>query len=103
MKARSDCFVSVVAPITGKDRAVVANFVERTSSVLAEAFENWELILVDDGGGTAAFLRPIVSASPSTRLISLSRPFGSEIAMTAGLDAAIGDYVVTLTPATDPP
>jgi len=40
---------------------------------------------------------------PGVRYLRLSRPFGRDTALRAGLDTAIGDYIVTLLPESDPP
>ena len=67
------------------------------SSTLAGCSESWEVILVDDGStdGTAA-LAAEWSTKPGFCLLQLSRNFGKEAALTAGLRAAQGDAVVML-------
>jgi glycosyltransferase involved in cell wall biosynthesis len=99
-----DCFVSVVVPLW-KDAAIVEPFVRETIAVLEANFTYYELLLVDDGStdGTAVRVESLLSELPSIRLLRLSRHFGDEVAVAAGLDAVIGDYVVTMLPATDPP
>lgn len=100
----SDCFVSVVAPLWN-EAALVPSFVQEVMEVLRSRYASYELVLVDDGSTDATL--PAVSAQlqahPSIRLIRLSRHFGADIAMTSGLDTAIGDYVVAMLPASDPP
>ena len=60
----------------------------------------WELVLVDDGSrdGSLAVAKGELQRRPqlSATLISLSRNFGKEAALTAGLEAAQGDVVVPL-------
>jgi glycosyltransferase involved in cell wall biosynthesis len=57
----------------------------------------WEVIVVDDGSrdATAAALAPWLLA-PGVRCLRLSRNFGKEAALSAGLDHARGDVVVLL-------
>lgn len=57
----------------------------------------WELIVVDDGSDdhTAAVLHPWLQ-TPGVRCLALSRNFGKEAALTAGLDHALGQVVVMM-------
>jgi polyisoprenyl-phosphate glycosyltransferase len=57
-----------------------------------------EIICVDDGStdDTLDRLLALADVNPQYRVIELSRNFGKEAALTAGLDAATGDAVVTI-------
>jgi glycosyltransferase involved in cell wall biosynthesis len=57
-----------------------------------------EIVFVNDGSpdGSLEVLRAIAAADPHVRVISLSRNFGHQIAITAGLDAVIGDAAVII-------
>lgn len=94
-----DLIVSVVLP-TRNPGAAVEGYVARVLTVLAQAFANYELIVVDDGSldGSPERLRELVGAKPNLRLVRLSRAYGTEIAVVAGLDQAIGDFVAVLSP-----
>jgi dolichol-phosphate mannosyltransferase len=87
--------VSVVAPVCD-ERELVGEFVGRVRSAL-EGIE-YELILVDDGStdGTSEIIEGIAAGDPRVRVITLSRNFGHQAALTAGLDRAAGDPVVML-------
>lgn len=100
----SDCFVSVVAPLSD-DADIAEAFVLETADVLKRTYANYELVLVDDGSrdDTVARVAALLSRVDCIRLIPLSRPFGIEVAISAGLDSAIGDYVVVALPDSDPP
>ena len=65
--------------------------------VLRGVAEHWEVVLVDDGStdATATVLREWAEI-PGFRAIELSRNFGNEAALTAGLQAAAGDVVVLM-------
>ena len=100
----SDCFVSVVAPLSN-DADIVEDFVTETTQILREHYANYELVLVDDGSTdeTVRVVGDLLNQYESIRLISLSRSFGQEIAIAAGLDSVIGDFIVVMQPDSDPP
>jgi glycosyltransferase involved in cell wall biosynthesis len=56
------------------------------------------ILLVDDGSSdaTLARLNPLAAQDPTLRVYSLSRNFGHQVALSAGLDAARGDAIVIL-------
>lgn len=60
-----------------------------------KAFE-YEIILVDDGSTDTTVHRIKALADERVRLISLNRNYGQTAAMAAGIDAASGDYIVTM-------
>ena len=102
--ASSDCFVSVVAPLHN-DADIVREFLREVVAVLKESYENYEVVLVDDGStdATARIVSEVLGEERCIRLILLSRRFGGDIAISAGLDSVIGDFVVVLMPEKDPP
>jgi polyisoprenyl-phosphate glycosyltransferase len=87
--------VSVVAPMHD-EAATVAAFHERVARAL-EGHE-WELVVVDDGSrdGTYDALAAIAAEDERLRIVRLSRSFGHQAALTAGLEHARGDAVVML-------
>ncbi len=100
----SDCFVSVVIPLHD-DADIVESFVDEIIGILRAHYENYELVLVDDGSTdrTVAVVDGLLGRHDYLRLIRLTRRFGQENAIAAGLDSVIGDYVVVMDPDTDPP
>jgi glycosyltransferase involved in cell wall biosynthesis len=64
---------------------------------LAELTERWEIIVVDDGSrdATPAAIAPWL-VDPGVRYVRLSRNFGKEAALTAGIDRAEGDVVLLM-------
>jgi glycosyltransferase involved in cell wall biosynthesis len=101
---RTDTFVSVVAPLLN-DAPIVADFVREVTEVLRANYTNYELVLVDDGSadGTVSEVNRLLETHECVRMLALSRSFGEEAAIAAGLDSAIGDFVVVMMPNTDPP
>lgn len=102
--AVADCFVSVVVPV-GNDAAIIRDFIREVMEVLRTAYTNYELVLVDDGSedDTVAQISAVLGDYECMRLIRLSRRFGEEVAIFAGLDSVIGDFVVVMLPNSDPP
>lgn len=98
----SDAFISVVAPLPA-DAGL--DFVRRLSGVLSGAFTNHEIILVDDlaDGAASAPLRDLLKSVECLRVIRLSRRLTFDVAVTAGLESSIGDFVVIMDPRSDPP
>ena len=81
------------------EEAVIAATHERLAKAAA-AIEgvDWELIFVDDGSRDDTFniLSEIQSRDPRARVLRLSRNFGHQIAVTAGLEAVRGDAAVVI-------
>ena len=91
--------VTIIAPVKDEE-AAIAGFVTRVRAVLDALREpdGWEILFVDDGSSDAT-LPAIMAANradPRIRAISLSRNFGKEAALTAGLDHAGGQAVIPL-------
>jgi dolichol-phosphate mannosyltransferase len=92
---RSLGLLTVVAPVYN-EQELVEEFYVRVSKALA-GFD-FELVLVDDGStdATPAILNRLASSDPRVHVVYLSRNFGHQTALTAGLDHARGDAVVML-------
>lgn len=87
--------LSVVAPVFNEE-ALIEVFYERVCNALSGI--DFELVLVDDGSsdGSLATLERLAANDPRVRLVVLSRNFGHQTALTAGLDHAHGNAVVML-------
>ncbi len=87
--------LSVVAPVYNEE-ALIDEFYARVCSAL-DGIE-FELVLVDDGStdGCPAAMEALAASDPRVHLVFLSRNFGHQTALTAGLDHANGDAVVML-------
>ena len=103
MIREKDCLVSLIAPLYD-DSAILSAFVEDCYRQLSRQYENFEIILVDDGStdGTSKLMDTLLQKFDCVRYLRLSRHFGIEIAITAGFESAIGDYVVVMMPDFDP-
>ena len=89
--------LSVVIPIYN-EAANIGALHERLSRVLAGLPGRHELIFVNDGSrdNSLALLLALAARDERVRYIDLSRNFGHQIAVTAGLDAAAGAAVVII-------
>ena len=100
----SDCqaasavgLVSLVVPCYNEEEAIPV-FYEEAVGALADTGRRFELIFVDDGSkdDTLKVLRRLAGTDGRVRYISFSRNFGKEAAILAGLQAACGEYIVTI-------
>jgi glycosyltransferase involved in cell wall biosynthesis len=89
--------ISVVAPIYNEGPGV-DRFVDRLGEVLGAAGLRYELVLVDDGSADDSWERICRRALADDRVrgLQLSRNFGKEPAVLAGLEHAAGDAVVVI-------
>ncbi|MDQ6836514.1 MAG: glycosyltransferase family 2 protein [Actinomycetota bacterium] len=87
--------LSVVAPVYNED-GTIEEFFSRVCSALEGV--QFELVLVDDGStdGSPLILDRLAQSDTRVRVVHLSRNFGHQTALTAGLDHAQGDAVVML-------
>ncbi|WP_380872953.1 bactoprenol glucosyl transferase [Sphingomonas sp. DBB INV C78] len=95
--------LSMIVPVKDEE-AAIGPFVARITPVLDALREPdgapliWEILFVDDGSddATLAAIWTAHHADPRIRALSLSRNFGKEAALSAGLDNVRGDAVVPI-------
>jgi polyisoprenyl-phosphate glycosyltransferase len=89
--------ISIVVPVYD-EAEVLAAFTERLTKVLADLDDDSEIVFVDDGStdGSLDVLRSLVATDRRIRVLSFSRNFGHQVAISAGIDAARGDAVVVI-------
>jgi len=101
---KADIMVSVVA-ILRNQAAILPSFLSEVHHLLEANYNNFEILLVENGSDdeTTKVVRSLLSRFTSLRYLRLTREAEDETALLAGLDAAIGDYVVSMHPDFDPP
>lgn len=88
---------SVIVPIYNEEEVIVTSYTE-LKRVMDLSKNTYELIFVDDGSkdSSANILADICKKDKNVRLISFSRNFGHQPAITAGMDYACGDAVIII-------
>jgi len=91
------CHLSVVVPVFMAEGCLIELCCRLTSS-LGLITNNYEVILVEDGGQDNSWITITKLAAQDSRIkgLKLSRNFGQHHAITAGLDASDGDWVVVM-------
>ena len=89
--------LSVVIPLYNEQEVITVMY-ERLTAVLTGLRVTYELVLVDDGSGdgTPAVMRRLANDDSAVTAVFLSRNFGKEAALTAGLAHAVGAAVVIM-------
>jgi dolichol-phosphate mannosyltransferase len=95
--SNASLLLSVIVPCFN-EAEVIEHTHQRLSAALQAITPDFEIIYVDDGSrdATPELLRDIQVSSPHAKLIRLSRNFGHQIAVSAGLEYARGQAVVLI-------
>lgn len=93
----SNNLISIVVPMYYEEK-VADECYKRLKKVMVDNNINYEFIFVNDGSKDRTFeiLSKIAEQDKNTKIISFSRNFGHQIAVTAGVDKAKGDAVVVI-------
>jgi len=94
---KADATVSIIVPFLNEEENLPELYT-RLSAVFEGRSEMAELIFVDDGSTDGSFqcLEKLRTVDPSIRILQLSRNFGHQAAITAGLDHVTGDAAVIM-------
>ena len=95
--ARRPDLLSVVCPAYGEEDCL-AEFHRRVRRAMADLGQPFETVLVNDGStdATLTIMHALRERHDDVCVVDLSRNYGKEVALTAGLDAARGDAVVVI-------
>lgn len=93
--------LSIIVPVKDEEEAIgpfLARVVPLVEKIADPAASSFEILFVDDGSSdtTLEVIRKVHAADPRVRGLSLSRNFGKEAALSAGIDAASGKAVVPM-------
>lgn len=90
-------FISVIVPLYNEEM-VIGELYARLTSVLDGFEAPYEIILVDDGSrdNTPGLARRLCLRDRNVKMIRFSRNFGHQASLTAGMDKASGEVVVTI-------
>ena len=89
--------LSLVVPMYN-EQEMIRLFFEKTLPLVQQCTDDYEFIFVNDGSrdSTLANLKELAAQNPRVKVLSLSRNFGKEAAVTAGLEVSSGDAVIIL-------
>jgi len=92
-----DPTISVVVPVHNES-ANLGSLIERLESTFNVAGVSFEIVFVDDGSTDDSLteLEKCRQCQPCIRIVELSRNFGKEVALSAGIDHASGQAVITM-------
>jgi len=98
MPVGSDCLISIVVPLFNEGDGVETLHESLLRTLKDIKIDSYEIIYCNDGStdATAAIINSLASSDHHVKVISLSRNFGKEIAITAGIHAARGQAIITL-------
>jgi len=88
---------SIVAPVFDEEETL-PHFYERLAAVMDQLGQPWELVLINDGSrdDSYAVMRALHDRDPRVTAVDFSRNFGHQIAISAGLDHAMGRAVIII-------
>lgn len=98
MQAQTATFISVVIPVFNEAAGIITFHTSLENVLKGLPDTTYEVLYCDDGStdDTAALIRQLCQDNPAIKLVKLSRNFGKEIALTAGIHAAKGEAILTL-------
>lgn len=90
--------LSIVSPMLNEEDGVDAFITAVLEQCESMSLDSFEILIVDDGStdATPALLAAWAARRPEVRILTLSRNFGHQAAITAGLFHAVGDAVIVM-------
>lgn len=96
-KLTDDVCISIVTPCYNESE-VIDIFLLELVEILKKTNHSYEIVLVDDGSTDSTYEKLVTAKElyPEIEVIKLSRNFGKEAALTAGLDQAKGEVIIPI-------
>lgn len=93
----ADKLYSLVIPLYNEEESV-AECIRRVVPVMQSLNGDYEILLINDGStdATESLVKGMCRDNPRLKLLSFSRNFGHQTAITAGMDHACGDAVIVI-------
>jgi len=93
----SDVSLSILCPCFNEE-STIKIFLEKLIPIMQNVQRPYEIIFINDGStdNTLNVLLKAKSKNPQIRILNLSRNFGKEAALTAGLEHAMGEVVIPI-------
>lgn len=90
--------LSLIVPVFNEEEVLPVSYARMSAAMQALTGYDYEIIYVNDGSrdGTMKQLRTIAKEHKEVRVISFSRNFGHQLAVTAGMDNARGDALIII-------
>lgn len=87
-------FISCIVPVFNEE-AVIDSFIQKLQDTLRELTNRFEIIVIDDGSRDRTVQKILeLPKEHQVKVLGLSRNFGKEVALTAGLEHCSGDVAV---------
>ena len=92
-----DILISIIVPVFN-EQETIEPFLERMLEIMPKTGEEFEILFINDGSTDDTFdvLKRVSKKEKFIKIIDLSRNFGKEAAMTAGLDFAAGHVIIPI-------
>ncbi|MFB0923843.1 MAG: glycosyltransferase family 2 protein [Vicingaceae bacterium] len=89
--------ISIVSPVY-RAETIIDNLVDRIVAAVSKLTDNYEIILVEDCGPDNSWgkIQENCSKNPKVKGVKLSRNYGQQHAIQAGLDISNGEYIITM-------
>ncbi|MDB4534379.1 glycosyltransferase family 2 protein [Vicingaceae bacterium] len=95
--SKENIHISIVSPVY-RAESLIDKLVERITNSVSKLTDDYEIILVEDCGPDNSWrkIQENCAKNPRIKGVKLSRNFGQQHAIQAGLDISRGEYVVTM-------